>query len=296
MKFSIITPTYNRANLIERAIKSILKQSYQNFEMIIVDDGSTDYTDEIVSKYLYDTRIIYIKATQNGGVNKARNIGIRNIAQDSDWITFLDSDDEFCHDALENMLNAIKREKGINYFRFPVIFKNGKTVCNLDLINSVANCERYISLIDNCGEWVVALKREIIDSGFLYEERVNGSESIAYMRLSKKENIYFDESVVRIYHIDNEGLTRHSNRGKSYYENQMKCIAILLEEFSDDLYRFNRKVYVTYLYEQSILNIILRNNKLGIFQALKAMRYDFFNIGVLRIVKNLIIKKIKDEV
>jgi len=76
----------------------------------------------------------------------------------------------------------------------------------------------------------------------------------------------------------------------------MKCIAILLEEFSDDLYRFNRKVYVTYLYEQSILNIILRNNKLGIFQALKAMRYDFFNIGVLRIVKNLIIKKIKDEV
>ncbi len=291
MKFSIITPTYNRANLIERAIKSILNQSYQNFEMIIVDDGSTDNTDEIVSKYLYDTRIRYVKATQNGGVNKARNIGIRNIAQDSDWITFLDSDDEFCHDALENMLNAIKREKGINYFRFPVIFKNGKTVCNLDLINSVANFERYISIIDNCGEWVVTLKREVMEGGFLYEERVNSSESIAYMRLSKTENVYFDESVVRIYHIDNEGLTRHSNRGKSYYENQLKSIAILLEDFSDDLYQFNRKVYFSYLYEQSILNIILGNKKTGIYQALKVMKYDFLNIGVLRVVKNLIIKK-----
>ena len=97
MKFSIITPTYNRANLIERAIKSILNQSYQNFEMIIVDDGSTDNTDEIVSKYLYDTRIRYVKATQNGGVNKARNIGIRNIAQDSDWITFLDIKTDIFH-------------------------------------------------------------------------------------------------------------------------------------------------------------------------------------------------------
>jgi glycosyltransferase involved in cell wall biosynthesis len=291
MKFSIITPTYNRAILIERAIKSILNQSYQDFEMIIVDDGSIDNTDEIVSNYLYDKRIRYFKAEFNGGVNKARNIGLSNIEKDSDWVTFLDSDDEFCFDALENMLKAVKREKGINYFRFPVIFKNGKTVCNLDLINSVANFERYISIIDNCGEWVVTLKREVIEGGFLYEERVNGSESIAYMRLSKTENVYFDESAVRIYHIDNEGLTRHSSRGKSYYENQIKSIAILLEEFSADLYRFNRKVYVSYLYEQSILNIILRNKELGIYQALKAMKYDVFNIGVLRVVKNLLIKK-----
>jgi glycosyltransferase involved in cell wall biosynthesis len=292
MKFCIITPTYNRADLIERAIKSILNQSYQNFEMIIVDDGSTDNTEKIISKHLEDKRIRYVKATQNGGVNKARNIGIRTISEDSDWITFLDSDDEFCPDALENMLIAIKRENEINYFRFPVIYTNGKSACNLELINSVANFERYLSIIDNCGEWVVTLKRDVIESGFLYEERVNGSESIAYMRLSKTENVFFDKSVVRIYHIDNDGITRLNNRGRAYYENKMKSISIVLEDFSADLFQFNRKIYVSHLYEQSILNIILGNKKIGIIQSLKVMKYDFFNLGFLRVVKNLVIKKI----
>lgn len=292
MKFSIITPTYNRADLIERAIKSLLNQSYQNFEMIIVDDGSNDNTDEVVTNYLKDKRIRYFKVKTNGGVNKARNVGLRMIDKDASWVTFLDSDDEFCFDALEKMLKVINREVGINYFRFPVVFSNGKTACNLNLINSVANFEKYISIIDKCGEWVVTIKKEIIEAGFLYEERVSGSESIAYMRLSKTENVYFDESVVRIYHTDNEGLTRHNNRSRSYYENQMKSITILLEDFGNDLFRFNKKVYVSYLYEQSILNIILNNRKLALIQALKAMRYDFFNIGTLRIIKNLIVKKI----
>jgi glycosyltransferase involved in cell wall biosynthesis len=292
MKFSIITPTYNRADLIERAVKSILNQSYQNFEMIIVDDGSTDNTEKIISKYSDDKRIRYVKATQNGGVNKARNIGVKSISEDSDWITFLDSDDEFCPDALENMLIAIKRENGINYFRFPVIYTNGKTVCNLDLINSVANFERYLSIIDNCGEWVVTLKREVINRGFLYEERVTGRESIAYMRLSKTENVFFDKSVVRIYHTDNEGITRNNNKERLFYENQLKAFTILLEDFGGDLFKYNRRVYISYLYEQSILNIILGNKKIGIIQALNAMKYDLFNLGFLRVVKNLIIKKI----
>jgi len=292
MKFSIITPTYNRGYLIERAIKSVLNQSYQNFEMIIVDDGSTDNTDEIVSKYLYDTRIRYVKATQNGGVNKARNVGLDIISDSSDWITFLDSDDEFISNALENMLQTIKRENGIKYFRFPVIYLNGKTVSNLKLVNSTASFKRYLSIIDNCGEWVVTLKREVIDEGFVYEDRVNGSESIAYMRLSKKEEVYFDKSVVRIYHIDNEGISRDNNRGTSFYENQLKSITILLDEFSDELYLYNRKVYVRYLYEKSILNIILGNKMLGLTQSFNAMKHDAFNISVLRVLKNLIFRKI----
>ena len=293
MKFSIITPTYNRGYLIERAIKSVMNQSYQNFEMIIVDDGSTDNTDEIVSKYLYDTRIRYVKATQNGGVNKARNIGLDIISDSSDWITFLDSDDEFISNALENMLQTIKREKKIKYFRFPVIYLNGKTVSNLKLVNSTASFKRYLSIIDNCGEWVVTLKREVIDEGFVYEERVNGSESIAYMRLSKTEEVYFDKSVVRIYHTENEGISRDNNRGTSFYANQLNAITILLEGFSDDLYLYNRKVYVRYLYEKAILNIILGNKILGLTQSFNAMKHDAFHIGVLRVIKHLFFKKIK---
>ncbi len=75
MKFSIITPTYNRAHTIERAINSILNQNYQNYEMIIIDDGSTDNTFEILKKYLDDPRIRYIGPNKNGGVNVAEILG-----------------------------------------------------------------------------------------------------------------------------------------------------------------------------------------------------------------------------
>lgn len=291
MKISIITPTYNRADLIERAIKSILNQTYQNFEMIIIDDGSTDSTSTVVSEYLIDQRFRYIKSPFNGGVNSARNIGIKNISNDSELITFLDSDDEFCANALDDMIKVINQKPHINYFRFPVIYTNGISVCNLQLADSIADFDKYLSILDNCGEWVVTLRKKVLENGFLYEERVNGNESIAYLRLSKTENIYFAKNIVRVYHVDNEGISRPKARKKSYYENQLKAISIFLDEFSSDLYRVNKKVYVSYLYEKSIMNIILGNKKLGIVQSFEALKLDFFNINLLRIFKNLLIKK-----
>jgi len=291
MKISIITPTYNRADLIERAIKSILNQTYQNFEMIIIDDGSTDSTSTVVSEYLIDQRFRYIKSPFNGGVNSARNIGIKNISNDSELITFLDSDDEFCDNALDDMIKVINQKPDINYFRFPVIYTNGISVCNLQLADSIADFDKYLSILDNCGEWVVTLRKKVLENGFSYEERVNGNESIAYLRLSKTENIYFAKNIVRVYHVDNEGISRPKARKKSYYENQLKAISIFLDEFSSDLYRVNKKVYVSYLYEKSIMNIILGNKKLGIVQSFEALKLDFFNINLLRIFKNLLIKK-----
>ena len=71
---SIITPTYNCGNFIAETIESVLKQSYQNWEMIIVDDCSTDDTEEIVTKYvLHDNRIKYYKLERNSGAAIARN-------------------------------------------------------------------------------------------------------------------------------------------------------------------------------------------------------------------------------
>ena len=239
MKFSIITPTYNRANLIERAIKSILNQSYQNFEMIIVDDGSTDNTDEIVSKYLYDTRIIYIKATQNGGVNMARNIGIRNIAQDSDWITFLDSDDEFYHNALESIYSSIINKSEVKYFRFPVRYIDGTTKCNLNLLNISGNYQLYLKFYNNYGDWVSVINKKIIDEGFLFDDRVTAFESLTWLNLHKKEDIYYDSSFVLLCHIDNISITRSVFKNRANYENEKKGIDIILDEYGDDLIKNN---------------------------------------------------------
>lgn len=105
--FSIILPTYNRAHLINKAINSVLSQTYTNWELIVVDDGSTDNTKEVVSNYK-DERIKYIYQ-ENAERSAARNNGI-NHAQ-GDWICFLDSDDEYLDDHLEQLEKEIKKQK-----------------------------------------------------------------------------------------------------------------------------------------------------------------------------------------
>ncbi|MBC7830324.1 MAG: glycosyltransferase family 2 protein [Chitinophagaceae bacterium] len=110
IKFSIITPTYNRAQLLQRTIKSILAQTFKDWELIIVDDGSTDNTETIVKNYLDDTRIKYIKK-ENSGTAHSRNIGAANAK--GEFITFLDSDDEALPHWLDTVTGHLIPDTGI---------------------------------------------------------------------------------------------------------------------------------------------------------------------------------------
>ena len=93
-KVSIIIPTYNRANLLPRAIKSVLSQTFKDFELIVINDGSTDNTEEVIKKFQKkDERIKYILHKDNKGEAAARNTGIR-IAK-GEYIASHDSDDEW---------------------------------------------------------------------------------------------------------------------------------------------------------------------------------------------------------
>ena len=98
---SAIIPSYNRADLVGRAIQSALNQTYQHFEIIVVDDGSTDDTEEIV-KGFSDPRIHYLRHEQNKGGSAARNTGIK--ASIGEYIAFLDSDCEWFPEKLEKQL------------------------------------------------------------------------------------------------------------------------------------------------------------------------------------------------
>lgn len=106
---SIIMPSYNTAQYIEKTIKSVLDQKYTNWELIIVDDCSTDNTDEVVKKYLNDKRIKYLKNEQNSGAAISRNRALR--AARGQWIAFLDSDDLWMPEKLEKQICFMK-EKG----------------------------------------------------------------------------------------------------------------------------------------------------------------------------------------
>src|SRR3989344_1865760 len=91
-KVSVVLPTYNRAHTLERAVRSVLNQTHKDFELIVVDDGSTDNTRDIVVSFA-DGRIRYIKHESNKGVAEARNTGIG--ASRASLIAFQDSDDEW---------------------------------------------------------------------------------------------------------------------------------------------------------------------------------------------------------
>mgnify|MGYP003291965729 CR=1 FL=1 len=102
---SIIVPVYNTENYLPRCINSVLEQSYREWELLLVDDGSTDNSGTICDRYsCADNRIRTIHQT-NGGVSKARNTGIDNA--NGDWICFVDSDDTLPTDALYTMVNGI---------------------------------------------------------------------------------------------------------------------------------------------------------------------------------------------
>lgn len=103
---SIVIPTYNRAHLLGRAISSVQKQSFTNWELIVVDDGSTDTTEDSIKTYLQDTRIKYHQK-HNSGAAHTRNVGVQ-IASHA-LITFLDSDDEAEHLWLEKMYDTLHR-------------------------------------------------------------------------------------------------------------------------------------------------------------------------------------------
>ena len=112
---SIIIPTYNRAHLINRAIESVLNQTYGKFELLVVDDCSNDDTESVVSSF-DDFRIRYIKCDKNGGAAAARNRGIKEAKYD--WIAFLDSDDVWRTDKLEKQVTAMDGVAGLVYCTF----------------------------------------------------------------------------------------------------------------------------------------------------------------------------------
>lgn len=109
---SVVIPLYNKEASIRQSLKSVLSQSYSNFEVVIVDDGSTDLSVAKVED-IQDSRIRLIRQ-ENGGPSKARNTGVKNAR--GEWILFLDADDELLPEALDSFNSKIKQNPSCSFF------------------------------------------------------------------------------------------------------------------------------------------------------------------------------------
>ena len=109
-RVSVVIPVYNRADLIRETLESVLAQTYRDLEVIVVDDGSTDETPEVLASYAHDTRVRVIQQT-NQGEGAARNTGVR--AARGEYVAFVDSDDVWRPDKLERQVAILVNSPGL---------------------------------------------------------------------------------------------------------------------------------------------------------------------------------------
>ncbi len=121
MKFSIIVPVYNVEKYVGSCLESILKQDYTNFEVIIVNDGSCDGSEEIIEQYIQvDARFVQYKKT-NGGLSDARNYGVKKAT--GDYLIFVDSDDTIHPSLLSTLNQIIEKDKAPDLIRYQLVLR-----------------------------------------------------------------------------------------------------------------------------------------------------------------------------
>lgn len=239
---SIIIPIYNAENTLARCIDSILNQTFHNWELLLIDDGSTDKSGEICDKYAEKDSRVKVFHKKNEGVSATRNLGIR--ISKGKYITFIDSDDEVVKDYL-TILYVNMQENDIVFFFSKWIYKdNSQLEILLDSFNSSdqSAIEKEIELLmnNNTGHdllgftWNKILKSSIIKEHHLeFIENLSISEdeifTLDYCRYVKKIRVI--PFSLYIYYISETGLT---------YKKKKPSEWILLA----DCYNHLRKEYV----------------------------------------------------
>ena len=211
-KITVVTPTYNRANLLQKAMKSILEQTLEDWEYIIVDDGSNDGTEEVV-KELTDERIQYIKFDQNRGANAARNRGIQEAC--GEFVSFLDSDDILEPNHLEqvaSVLDSSEEKIGGVYTSHRTV--GSDKIVHLNIANNILNHPHQVIEDYSVGGFSVLTFRKsifekvgVLDTDFqAFQDREFLIRFLDYYELLPVEN------VLVTYHMHQERISTDPNR------------------------------------------------------------------------------------
>ena len=156
-KFSIIVPVYNTEKYVKRCLDSIKSQSFKDYEVIIVNDGSTDNSSDIISKYSYK-----VINQENQGLSMARNNGVKEAS--GDYLIFLDSDDYIEKDLLEEINNSLSNNPDLVRYQIKEVFDNKDNINYEETPFDNKNGVEAFKLITNYhfveNAWAYAIKRE----------------------------------------------------------------------------------------------------------------------------------------
>jgi glycosyltransferase involved in cell wall biosynthesis len=212
---SIIVPIYNTECFIRKCIDSIINQTYKNFELILVNDGSTDNSGLICDEYAKKDNRIKVFYKQNGGVSSARNLGLRNCI--GKWVTFIDSDDFISLNYLTNLLSNISGEQ-IVLSGYKSYNKSGRLIMQSEYKTvsfSVSTKQIYLldSLLLYGTPWGKLFRNEIIQANHIrFDERLSLHEDhlffFTYLQYTKKIGVKNDRDYFYIDHEDGKSLSR----------------------------------------------------------------------------------------
>lgn len=224
---SVIIPTYNRAGTIKRSIESVLNQSYQDFEIIVVDDGSTDNTNQVVMEFA-DSRIRYLKNDRRMGANGSRNVGIQNAI--GAYIAFQDSDDVWKNNKLEKQMNLFLNRKDLDvvYSRYLRHWLNGEKelVPGREYTSQMLQDELAGTLakLNVIGTPTMVVKRKCFDECGAFDLNVRRFQdwelNIGFVRRYKYG--FVDEDLVDAY-VLTDSITNHA-------ENLLESIAYIVKK------------------------------------------------------------------
>lgn len=237
--FSVVIPTYNSEEYIEKTLKSVISQTYTQYEIVVSDDGSEDGTRDLVRSIFKQHPEINFKllANNHSGAGVARNKGIESA--EGEWISFLDSDDRWFPEKLRKVSNYINRNKNIDLVFNNKIYKNGNKERLLncteqydDKLNPFLALYREKFLITSA----VTVRRQILKHVGLFDPTLSaGQDFDLWLRISliKDINLGFIDEPLGFY-ITREGSI------SSKYEQRIKCELIISKKYFKQLSKVSK--------------------------------------------------------
>ena len=285
---SIVIPTYNRAWCINRAIDSCLAQVYQNFEIVITDDGSTDNTISIIKSY-NNKKIKYFKFKENQGVIKARNNSIKNSI--GDWIILLDSDDELnlnCLEIFVKNINNLPNNKNIKIiFSHFINTLNQKTKISKkfqDIIKK-SNILTYHDFIctggASIGDALPIVRKDVFEK-IPYDTNVKRNMAVIWHQLFKISDVLFIDDYLAVCHTEGvDRITKNRERDAKLWVNGIKEY---IRIFHNDILNFCPKslgLHYRSLGVYQFMSHEIHDSRKSFLTAIKYNVFDYKNIVYL---------------
>jgi glycosyltransferase involved in cell wall biosynthesis len=244
---SCIIPTYNRAHIVGRAIRSVLNQTYKNIEVIVVDDGSQDNTQEAVLS-IKDERVRYIRLHRNFGVAFARNIGIANAR--GEFVAFLDSDDYFLPEKIEKQVELMLKDESIGVCYTEVYYEidNGELVYKESPRIRGKIYEKLLLFPPHILLPTFLVRKNLLNNLYFDETKRVGEDTKFMICLSKIAN--FDFIPLPLCVVDRKVATFSLFRGEVEMGSVIKERIEVFEEFKPNIFKLFGVQKISWIYNR----------------------------------------------